>query len=101
MMTYICSTTRCHLRWIPYMWLVSFFYAIWTFVGMYLFFAQCFSDRIGDAMFVAVSVIAGLIFSNLNFRIIFYIGEDEIYDDQYDQRRSLLRSIYSDDEEYL
>lgn len=89
MITYMCSNTRCHMRWIPFMWIVSFFYTTWTIVGMYLFFAQCFSnEHVGDGIFIVISIVAGMIFSNLNFRIIFYIGDEEIRDND-DGRRNL------------
>ena len=86
LLTHMCSKTRCQLNWIFYMWIVSFLHTVWTFVGMYLFFAQCFSKQnIGDGVFVAFCIAMGLTFANLNFRIVFAIGNED--GDQHDYGR--------------
>lgn len=86
LLTHMCSNTRCQLNWIFYMWIVSFLYTVWTFAGMYLFFAQCFSKQnIGDGVFVAFCIVMGLTFANLNFRIVFAIGNED--GDQHDYGR--------------
>lgn len=103
-MAYMYRYTSCHLRWIPYLWLVAFFYAVWTIVGFYLFFAQCFSrEHVADSLFVVFSLVVGAIFSNLNFRYIYYIGNGDFDEeiDNDDRSRSLLRSVIYEDEDYL
>jgi len=81
---HMCSNTRCKLRWTIYMWIVSFLHTVWTIVGLYLLLAECFLNRnIGDGLFVAFSVAMGLIFANLNFRIIFSIGNEDDTQHEY------------------
>lgn len=56
------------------LWFLASLYFAWNFVGAYLFWSQCLTNYdIGGTSFIAISLMAGMIFSFMNFKIIDFI----------------------------
>lgn len=57
------------------LWVLSVSYLTWNFVGMVLFCTECINDKdIGGTSFILLSLMAGVIFSYLNFKIIDFVN---------------------------
>lgn len=65
---------NCNLCIVVSLWFLSALYFAWNFVGTYLFWCQCLTNYdIGGTFFIVISLLEGLIFSYMNFKIIDFI----------------------------
>jgi hypothetical protein len=74
LLTFRTCHEECNLCMVVSLWFLASLYFAWNFVGAYLFWSQCLTNYdIGGTSFIAISLMAGMIFSFMNFKIIDFI----------------------------